>query len=83
MVDKPRHMSVGVLFTTCPIQVGGLISVLYEYMQSLTHSMSYYILICHAYISDYAFTCHFIPENLLGGFEMQISCLPTDHDFSI
>ena len=37
MVDKHRHMCVGVMFTTCSIQMDGLIFVPYEYANISTY----------------------------------------------
>ena len=69
---------MGVLFTTCSIQVGGLILVPYEYaiLGSLHISLYSHL----SSISDFVFTCGFIPEILLAAVEMQSSCLATDHD---
>ena len=77
LVDKHRHTSMGVLFTTCSIQMDWQI---YEYakLDSLIVSHSYF-----SCISDFVFTCGLIPEISLADFEMQSSCLATSHEFSM
>ena len=72
---------MSVLVTACTIQVGELILVPHEYAMLGSLQILLYSHLSH--LSDFVYTCNVIPEIVLAAFEMQSSCLTTDHDFNI
>ena len=73
LINTEIHVWV-LLFTSCTIQVGGLILVSREYamLGSLYISLYSHLFPGVSHISDFVSTCGIIPEILLVAFEMQI-----------
>ena len=75
LADKRRHMSNGVLITTCSNQVGEFILVPDEYAMLGSLHISYSHL---SHMSGFMFTCGFIPEILKCKLVVWVG-----HDFQI